>query len=155
MLKDEPSLVLCNATNDKQIDLASTSVPTSENEFKKYFKVSTTRNEKQNQTHVCIGCYVLSDRTLSSIKFRSKEGHLLAWLKKTCIFIESDSLGIDRPVTIGHFTKIDSTLTHLAHFRDHLTSLLMLVDIDADTAVNLAPHLKSEQLDAMTNGDDI
>jgi len=30
----------------------------------------------------------------------------------------------------------------------------MLVDIDADTAVNLAPHLKSEQLDVMTNGDE-
>ncbi len=30
----------------------------------------------------------------------------------------------------------------------------MLVEIEADTAVNLAPHLKQERLDAMSNGDD-
>jgi len=30
----------------------------------------------------------------------------------------------------------------------------MLIDIDADTAIDLAPHLKDTQLDAMTNGDE-
>jgi len=30
----------------------------------------------------------------------------------------------------------------------------MLIDIDADTAVELAPHLKTAQLEAMTNGDE-
>jgi len=154
MLKDEPSLVLCNATNDKQIDLALSSILTSKTKFKKYFKVSTTQIEKQNQTQVCIGCHVLSNRTLGNIKFCSSDGHLLAWLKKERIFIESDNLGIDRLVTIGHFTKIDSTLTHLAHFCDHLTNKLMLVDIDANMAVSLALHLKLAQLEAMTNGDD-
>jgi len=59
-----------------------------------------------------------------------------------------------RPVTIGHFTKIDPTITHLAHFRDYLASQLMMVEIDADTAVELAPYLKPERLEAMSNGDD-
>ncbi len=154
MLKDEPSLVLCTATNDKQIELASiTALPTGENKFKKFFKVSTTRNEKQRQTHVCIGCHVLSNRTLGNIKFRSNDGNLLAWLKKEKIFIESDSLGLDRPVTIGYFMKIDSSLTHLANFRNHLVNQLMLVEIDATTAIKLAPHLKQQQIDAMSNGD--
>jgi len=82
------------------------------------------------------------------------ENHLLAWLKKERIFIEADSLGTDRPVTIGYFTKIAPSLTHLSNFRDYLTDQLMLVEIDADTAVSLAPHLKNERLEAMTNGDD-
>jgi len=116
MIKDEPSLVLRTATNDKQIDLAMATIPTGENEFKKFFRVSTTRNEKQSQTHVCIGCHVLSNCTLGNIKFRSNNGNLLAWLKKAKIFIESDSLGLDRPVTIGYFTKISSAFTHLAKF---------------------------------------
>ncbi len=155
MIKDEPSLVLRTANNDKQIELTSVvAIPTGENEFKKFFRVSTTRNDKQNQTHVCIGCHVLSNRTLGNIKFRSNDGNLLAWLKKEKIFIESDSLGLDRPVTIGYFTKIDSSLTHLANFRDHLVNQLMLVEIDATTAVELAPHLKQQQIDAMSNGDD-
>jgi len=95
MLKDEMSLVLRNANNDKQIDLALASIPTGENKFKKFFKVSTTHVEKQNQTHMCIGCHVLSNRTLGNIKFRSPDGNLLTWLKKECIFLESDQLGID------------------------------------------------------------
>jgi len=45
-------------------------------------------------------------------------------------------------------------LTHLANFRDHLTNQLMLIEIEANMAIDLAPHLKTAQLDAMSNGDD-
>ncbi len=154
LLKDEPSLVLRTPANDKQIILASASLPSGEAEFKKYFKVTPVRIEKQNKTQVCIGCHVLSNRSLGSIKFRSTDGNLLAWLKKEHIFLESDGLGIDRPVTTGYFLKIAPSLTHLANFRVHLENQLMLVDIDADTAVELAPHLKQARLEAMSSGDD-
>jgi len=82
MLKDEPSLVLRNVTNDKQIVLASEQLPTGEKAFKQFFHVSTPRAERQQTTHVCIGCRVLSNRTLANIKFHSPESHLLTWLKK-------------------------------------------------------------------------
>jgi len=97
---------------------------------------------------------MLSNHSLGNIKFQSPDGNLLAWLKKERIFIELDSLGITCPVMIGHFTKINPSITHLVHFCDYLVNQLMLVDIDADTAVKLAPYLKMAQLDAMTNGDD-
>jgi len=154
MLKDEPSLVLCTESNDEQIVLSSASIPSSEKTFKKFFKVSTTRVEKQNSTNVCIGCYVLSDRSLSQIKFKSPDSHLLTWLKKERIFVDSDSLGIERPTTIGHFTQIAPDLTHLANFRDHLVNQLMLIEIPADEAIALAPYLKTAQLDAMSCGDE-
>jgi len=135
--------------------LASDYLPTGENEFKKFFKVSTTRVDKQNQMHVCIGCHVLSNRTLGNIKFKSsKENHLLTWLKKARVFIESDSLGTKRPLPIGYFTKISPELTHLTNFRNELVTQLSMIDIDAETAVTLAPHLKQAQLDAMSNGVD-
>jgi len=153
MLKDEPSLVLQSLSNDQQLVLSSEMLPTREADFKRYFKVSNPRSEKANPMHICIGCHVLSNRSMSKIKFQSNEGNLLAWLKKERVFLESDSLGIDRPVTIGHFTKIDATITHLANFRDYLANQLMLVEIEADEAVELAPHLKPAQLEAMTNGD--
>jgi len=104
--------------------------------------------------HVCIGCHVLSNCRLGHIKFHSPENHLLTWLKKTKVFIESDSLGTDRPITVGYFTKIAPEITNLANFREHLVNQLMLTDIEATTAIELAPHLKDAQLDAMTNGDD-
>jgi len=154
LLKDEHSLVLRTSSNDDQIVLNSASLPIGETAFKKFFKVSTSRVATQKQTHVCIGCHVLSNRTLGNIKFKSPEGNLLAWLKKEKIFLEADSLGIDRPVTIGYFTKIDPSLTHLSNFRNHLLNQLLMVEIEATTAVVLAPHLKQEQLDAMSNGDE-
>jgi len=154
MLKDEPSLVLCTLSNDQQIVLATASLPTRENDFKKYFKVSTARSERQKSSHVCIGCHVMSNRSLSNIKFKSTDGHFLAWLKQQRVFIESDGLGTDRPVTIGYFTKIAADLTHLTNFRDHLANQLMMVDLDAEKAVELAPHLKAAQLEAMSNGDE-
>jgi len=97
---------------------------------------------------------VLSNRTLGNIKFNSNEKHLMAWLKQARVFIESDSLGTDRPVTIGHFTQISPALTNLGNFHAHLVDQLMLIDMEADTAIELAPQLKSTQLDAMSNGDD-
>jgi len=154
MIKDEPSLVLRTPRNDQQIVLATMPLPVGEKAFKQFCTVSTPRSERQNQNHVCIGCHVLSNRTLGNIKFQSKENHLLAWLKKAKVFLESDSLGIERPVTIGYFTKLDPTLTHLANFHNDLVNQLMLVEIETETAVNLAPFLKKAQIEAMSNGDE-
>jgi len=75
------------------------------------------------------------------------------WLKKASVFIESDSLGVNRPVTIGYFTKIDPTLTHLTNFCEQLVTQLMMIDLDAETTITLASHLKQVQLEAMMNGD--
>jgi len=154
MLKDKLSLVLRTPSNDKQIVLALAHLLTGETEFKKFFKVLTTWVDKQNQMHVCIGCHMLSTRSLGNIKFKSKENHLLAWLKKTHIFIKSDSLCIKQPMMIGYFTKITPNLTHLTNFCNKLITQLSMIDIDAETAVTLAPHLKQVQLKAMANGDD-
>ncbi len=154
MRKDEPSLVLRTPSNNSQIVLASALVPRGETKFKKYFKVLTTCIEHQNQMQVCIGCHVLCNCSLSNIKFQCPEGNLLAWLKKEHIFLESNNLGIDHPVTIGYFTKIVANLMHLANFHDHLANQLMLVDLDAELAVNHAPHLKQAQLDAMSSSNE-
>jgi len=78
MLKDETSLVLQTPSNDKQILLNSASIPMGKTNFKKFFKLSTTCIEKQNKEHICIGCHMLSNCTLSNIKFRSPDGNLLA-----------------------------------------------------------------------------
>jgi len=83
----------------------------------------------------------------------SPENHLLAWLKKAKVFVESDSLGTEHLVTIRYCTKLDPTLTHLANFHEHLINQLMMINIDIDTATALAPYLKQAQLDTMSNGD--
>jgi len=52
IIKDEPSLVLQTANNDKQLALISESLPTGEKAFKQFFTVSTP---KQN-TKRCSTC---------------------------------------------------------------------------------------------------
>jgi len=154
MLKDEPSLILQTSSNDKQITLATTPLPTSKSDFQQFFHVSTTRTFNKNQSNVCIGCNILSNRTLGNIKFQSEHNHLLTWLKQARVFLESDSLGTERPTTIGHITKIATDITNLKNFRDHLVNQLMLIEIDHETALTLAPHLKQAQLEVMSNGDE-
>jgi len=75
MLQDELSLVLRTPSHDKQLILASALPLQGEKEFKKYFKVLNTRSERQKSSYVCIGCHMMSNRSLGRIKFRSNENH--------------------------------------------------------------------------------
>jgi len=103
---------------------------------------------------MCIGCHVLSNCNLSAIKHKSKDNNLLVWLKKECIFVDSDSLGIECPITISHLTQLATDILHLQNFRDHLVNQLMLINITANKAIELAPYLKEAQIEVMSNGDD-
>jgi len=113
-----------------------------------------TRIERKNQSQVCIGCHVLSNRSLGNIKFCSQDVYLLTWLKKERVFLESDNLGNHCPTMIGYFTKIAGTYMHLANFHNYLTNQLMLIEIEAATVINLVPHLKQVQLDTMSSSDE-
>jgi len=111
--------------------------------FKQFFTVLTPRAKRQNQSHICIGCYVLSNCTLSNIKFHSPENHLLGWLKKAKVFVKSNSLGIDHLITIRYFMQITPEITHLVNFCKALINQLMMIDIDINTATKLTPYLKN------------
>jgi len=154
MFQDELSLVLCTPDNDQQIILTTTQILTSKIEFQKFFTVLTTRIITKNQLNICVGCHLLSNQSLSSIKFKSTNNHLLAWLKQAQVFTKSDSLGTACPATISYLTKIATNITHLPNLQDHLVNQLMLIELDAATTLSLAPHLKQAQLKAMSNGDD-
>ncbi len=82
ILKDKLSLVLCTPKNDQQIILATTPIPTNKTKFQKFFNVSTTHIITKNQSNICVSCHLLSNQSLSSIKFKSMNNHLLAWLNQ-------------------------------------------------------------------------
>jgi len=105
MLKDKVSLVLRTPDNNQQIILATTPLPTSKNKFQKFFTVLTTRIITNNQSNACIGCHLLSNRSLSNIKFKSMNNHLLAWIKQAQVFTESDSLGTTCPAPLATLQK--------------------------------------------------
>jgi len=70
------------------------------------------------------------------------------------VFVESNSLGTECPVTIGYFTKLALDLTHLTNLHNNLVNQLMLTEIKVDLVLKLAPHLKTAQIDVMSNGNE-
>jgi len=50
--------------------------------------------------------------------------------------------------------QIAPKITHLVNFHETLINQLMMIDININTATELAPYLKKAQLEAMSNGND-
>jgi len=111
-LKYEPSLVVTNVSNKTNIVLATDPFPTNEVEFKKFFAISTDTRVTTKKPHIIIGCQLSSERTLKEIKFDKTKPQFLAWLNNHKIFIESDTLGVNKMTTIGYITKLHPQLTN-------------------------------------------
>jgi len=105
LIKYEPSLVIVNPTTKEQLILATTQIPTNKAEFKKLFTISTDLRAS-NQQRVVIGCHLHSEHTINEIKFDKDKPQFLKWLTNQNIFIESDSLGVDKTITIGYLMKL-------------------------------------------------
>jgi len=153
LLKSEPSIIIANTTNTKQIILAKESIPMSEEAFKKFFMILMNTNVKENQTHIIIGCHILSECMLKDIKFDCSKPQLMEWMKKEKIFTESDTLGIAKITTIGYLMKIHPHLVNQNNLNKLLQTELDDVKFDANLAVELDPMLQTLQTDVMTNGD--
>jgi len=153
VLKYEPSLVVINQTSDEQIVLAKNPIPTNEEEFKKYFSVTVDTRARLHQQHLLVGCNLLGERTFRDVKFDKMKPELLEWMKKEEIFVESDTLGIHKTITIGYLTQLHPTLTNRTTLRDLLRTALDDVVLDETLAITLDPSLKEQQQAAKTNGD--
>jgi len=103
--------------------------------------------------HNIIGCSILSERTLKDIEFDPKQPQFLEWLAKEKTFIESDSVGISKPTTIGYLTCLHLQLTNCINLKHLLQNTLEDIVLDLDLVVKLDPSLKMKQAVLMTNGD--
>jgi len=83
----------------------------------------------------------------------TKTTKLIDWLAQQKIFLESDSLGIKKTLTIGYLTKLHPHLTSRTYLKPLLQEELTDVVIDPNLACELDPSQKQLQLDAIANGD--
>ncbi len=154
MLKYDSSITVENLTDTDQIQLASDAVPTDENEFKKYFTVSTDARTTGSGPQIIVGCHLTSERTIRDMKFdTTKPTKLVEWLTNAKIFLESDSLGMKKTATIGYLAKLHPHLTSRTHLKPLLLAELSDITIDPELACELDPSQKTAQLEAMANGD--
>jgi len=153
VLKYEPTLIIANQTKTEQIDLAKSPLPTNEDDFKKYFVVTTDNRAGLHKHHLIIGCNILSKRTFRDIKVDKTKPQLLEWMKKEKIFVESDNLGFSKTTTIGYLMQLHPDFTNHTTLTALLHSALKDIVIDAKVAVELDPTLKTLQQQAQANGD--
>jgi len=154
LLKYEFSIVVVNPTTKAQLVLSTNQLPSKEDEFKKFFTITSDLRSTAAQQRVIIGCEVLSERTINEIKFDRQKPQFLEWMKKNKLFFESDSLGVNKTTTIGYLTRLHPQLTNRTNLKKLLNVALEEITIDPNLAVELDPALKEHHTDAMSNGDD-
>jgi len=140
-------------TTNAQIVLSTDPIPTNKEEFKKFFTIMTDTRATTKQQHVVIGCNLLSERTIKEIKFDRNKPQLLEWMKTNQIFVESDSLGVNKTTTIGYLMRLHPQLTNRNTLKTLLNVALEGVILDPDLAVELDPTLKEQHTTAKSNGD--
>ncbi len=154
MMKYDSTITVTNTSDENQIQLAHDVVPTSEEEFKKYFTVTNDTRLVGTPPHVIVGCHMMSNRSVCDIKFdTTTTTKFIDWLKQEKIFIESDLLGITKMTTVGYLTKLHPKLTNCTHLKLLLLSILEDVTINPTHACKLDPSIKTQQTEAMSNGD--
>jgi len=154
MMKYDSTITVTNMSDENQIQLAHDVVPTSEEEFKKYFTVTNDTHPVGTPPHVIVGCHMMSDRSMHEIKFdTTTTTKFIDWLKQEKIFIESDLLGITKTTTVGYLTKLHPKLTNRTHLKRLLLSILEDVIIDPTLACKLDPTIKPQQTEATSNSD--
>jgi len=83
MMKYDSTITVTSMFDDNQIQLAHDVVPTSEEEFKKYFTVTNDMCLVGTPPHVIVGCHLMSNRTMCNIKFDTMATtKFIDWLKQ-------------------------------------------------------------------------
>jgi len=83
MLKYDSTITVINTSDEHQLQLAHNVIPTSEEEFKKYFTVTNDTHPVGTPPHVIVGCHMMSDRSMQDIKFdTTTTTKFINWLKQ-------------------------------------------------------------------------
>ncbi len=153
LIKSEPLIVVLNLTNTTQLVLSQDKIPTNEQEFKKFFAITTDMHAAMNKQHIIISCKLLSEHTMNKIKFDKSKPQFLEWLDNEKVFIEADLLGVYKTMTIGYLTKLHLQLTNRTGLKKLLQIALEDVLIAPELAAELDPSLKNAVQMAKANGD--
>jgi len=153
LIKVEPSIIIVNPTNNKQLDLNNDKIPTTEAEFKQFFTVSMEMRANTKQQHIIVGCTIRSECTLRDIKFDKTKKSFLDWLTNEKVFVESDALGVSRTISIGYLARLHPQYTNKTNLKNLLQIAFEDVHIDPKLAVELDPSVKPLQTTAAANGD--
>jgi len=153
LIKHDPSITVTALDKKTHLKLATDPLLMNETIFKRFFQISTNTHATTKKSYVLIGCNLLCDCTIQDIKFDKKQPKFMDWLMEEKIFIEADTLGINKMTTIGYLTKLHTYYTNRTQLKHLLQTTLEDVTLDADLAVKLDPLLKDKQTEAMLNGD--
>jgi len=149
LLKYEPSIAIISSTTKMQLVVLSTDpLPSNQEEFKKFFLISMDTHTAMNQQCIIIGYNMLSECTIQEIKFDSTTPQFMVWLKTAKLFLELDSLGVQKTTTIGY---LHPQYTNQTTLKTLLLTALENIVIIAKLVTELDPLLQDKQNNVMAN----
>jgi len=83
MMKYDSTITVINTSDENQLQLVHDVIPTSEEEFKKYFTVTNDMRPVGTPPHVIVGCHMMSNRSMREIKFDTTTKHKIHRLVET------------------------------------------------------------------------
>jgi len=153
LIKHDMTITVAALDKKKHLTLANDPIPVNKTEFKQFFQILTDTRATTKKAHMIIGCNILSKCTIQDIKFDKNQPKFMDWLVQEKIFVEADTLGITKMTTIDYLTRLHTDHTNRTQLKQLLKTALDDVIINANLAVKLNPLLKSQQTEAMLNGD--
>jgi len=153
LIKHDPSITVTALDKKTHLKLATDPLLMNKTNFKRFFQISTNTHATTKKSQVLIGCSLLCDRMIQDIKFDKKQPKFMDWLIEEKIFIEANTLGINKMTTIRYLTKLHTYYTNRMQLKHLLQTTLEDITLNADLAVKLDPSLKDKQTESMSNSD--
>ena len=126
--------------------------PSSEVDFKKYFKVYEDKKVTK-KLKVVIAFTVMTSHLLNDIKFDPDQAILLNWLKEEKIFLECDNLRLDKIAYAGYFIQNSPRIFHCASHKAQINSILHSIEMTDEDAVAHDEEQHSHAIKLANNGE--
>ena len=125
---------------------SSDAIPSDEVKFKQYFSVFEVEY-KQTVVAFQMG----STKSVKDIKFNLA---VMEWLHKECIYIEADSISMNKMKVVGWFTKVYTHLVHHETMYDKIVGSLGQVSMTSDEILKLDASQQGNIQAAIESSDD-
>jgi len=140
MIKYNSSITAENRLDTAQIQLATNAVPTNEDNFKKFFTITSDTCPPGTKPYIIIRCYLTSKHLIRKIKFDTTQTtKFLDWLLKEKIYLKSDTLSIKKTAIVGYLTKLHPNLMNHTNLKPLLIDKLSDITIDPTLTTELDP----------------
>jgi len=127
--------------------------PITETAFKKFFSCKWDEANQSTKNKVHHGCLINGNCTLNHLKHAQKPNKLITWLNHKKVYLDADTLGINKTKTIGYLSHIHPHLINRTNTKNKLLKVIEMTHVNFHDARKLDHSIPTENTN-MTDADD-